>query len=47
MIPSFDNDPRLQALIRADQVRDYVVMVLLGLKEKHQKQMYIKIVIVV
>lgn len=37
MIPSFDNDPRLQALIRADQVRDYVVMVLLGLKEKHQK----------
>lgn len=37
MVPTFVNDPRLHALIRTDQVRDYVVLVLLGIKESQKK----------
>lgn len=37
MVPSFKNDTRLQSLIRSEQVRDYVVSVLNGIKKSLMK----------
>ena len=36
-IPSLSHDPRLESLIKKENVRDFVVSVILGLKAEHQK----------